>query len=51
LDVTTVYIYQIIREATPSRPYAAALSFLLFGIILMLTVIQNRVTKDQVFYG
>ncbi|MBX3063772.1 MAG: sugar ABC transporter permease [Anaerolineae bacterium] len=51
LDVATVYIYQIIRDNTPSRPYAAALSFILFGIILVLTVIQNRATKDQVFYG
>jgi ABC-type sugar transport system permease subunit len=51
LDVATVYIFQIIREASPSIPYAAALSFLLFGIILILTAVQNRLSRDQVFYG
>lgn len=53
LDVTTVYIYQTIVETSvlKTRPYAAAMSFLLFGIILILTVIQNRLSRDRVFYG
>lgn len=53
MDVTTVYIYEIIRQPDGIKPmpYAAALSFLLFGIILILTVIQNRLSKDVVFYG
>lgn len=50
LDVATVYIFDIIRERG-HRPYAAATSFVLFGIILILTLIQNRLSRDQVFYG
>src|SRR5262249_5338758 len=52
MDTAVVYIYDIIRTATPSRPYPASLSFILFGIILVMTLIQNRVTGgDRVFYG
>jgi multiple sugar transport system permease protein len=53
MDTTTVYIYETILTASvlKTRPYAAALSFLLFGIILILTVIQNRWSRDRVFYG
>mgnify|MGYP005841279251 CR=1 FL=1 len=53
MDTTTVYVYQIILESSvlKTRPYAASLSFLLFGIILILTVVQNRLSRDRVFYG
>lgn len=53
LDTTTVYIYNTILETSvlKTRPYAAAMSFLLFGIILILTIIQNRLSRDRVFYG
>jgi ABC-type sugar transport system permease subunit len=53
MDTTTVYIYNTILEASvlKTRPYAAALSFLLFGIILIMTLIQNRMSRDRVFYG
>jgi len=53
MDTTTVYIYETILTASvlKTRPYAAAMSFLLFGIILILTVIQNRLSRDRVFYG
>ncbi|PJF35101.1 MAG: hypothetical protein CUN49_12280 [Candidatus Thermofonsia Clade 1 bacterium] len=53
LDTTTVYIYETIQTASAikTRPYAAAMSFLLFGIILILTLLQNRLTRDKVFYG
>ena len=53
MDTATVYIYNTILTASvlKTRPYAAAMSFLLFGIILILTVIQNRLSKDRVFYG
>ncbi len=53
MDTTTVYIYETILTASvlKTRPYAASLSFLLFGIILILTVIQNRLSRDRVFYG
>ncbi len=51
MDTATVYIYDLIREGAESRSYAAAASFVLFGIILIMTLIQNRLSKDQVFYG
>lgn len=51
MDTAMVYIYEIIRTTNPSRAYAAALSVVLFGVILILTIIQNRVSRDQVFYG
>ncbi len=53
LDTTTVYIYETILEASAikTRPYAASMSFLLFGIILILTLLQNRFTRNRVFYG
>ena len=51
MDVATVYIYQIIRQGPQSRAYASSLAFVLFGAILVLTLIQNRVARDQVFYG
>jgi multiple sugar transport system permease protein len=31
--------------------YASAMSFVLFGIILILTLIQNEVSRERVFYG
>jgi len=49
MDTTTVIIYDAIRNGL--LPYASATAFVLFALILMLTLIQNRVTKDQVFYG
>jgi multiple sugar transport system permease protein len=53
MDTTVVYIYETILQASEikTRPYAAAMSFLLFGIILILTIVQNRLSKDRVFYG
>ncbi len=49
MDTATVKIFETIRNG--SLPYASAMSFVLFGIILLLTVAQNRIARDQVFYG
>jgi ABC-type sugar transport system permease subunit len=51
MDVATVYIFQLIRTGSRPWSYAAATAFVLFGIIMILTLIQNRLTRDQVFYG
>jgi multiple sugar transport system permease protein len=56
IDTAMIYIYNVIREqssgvALKTQSYAAALSFLLFGIILILTIVQNRYSRDRVFYG
>jgi ABC-type sugar transport system permease subunit len=31
--------------------YAAALAFVLLGVILVLTIINNKVAEERVFYG
>ena len=31
--------------------YASAMAFVLFGIILILTLVQNEASKGRVFYG
>ncbi len=49
MDVATVQIFDALRSGL--LPYAAAMSFVLFGIIMVLTLVQNRVARDQVFYG
>ncbi|MEP7286354.1 MAG: sugar ABC transporter permease, partial [Chloroflexota bacterium] len=49
MDTATVYIFDQIRQG--NRPYAAATGFVVFGIILILTLVQNRLSRDQVFYG
>lgn len=54
IDTAMIYIYQNIQYAAPpskTYAYASALSFLLFGIILILTIVQNRYSRDRVFYG
>jgi len=51
MDTTTVYIFNMIREGSQPRSYASTAAFILFGIILILTLIQTRVSRDQVFYG
>jgi multiple sugar transport system permease protein len=51
MDTATVYIFELIRTGSKSWSYAAAAAFVLFGIVLVLTLIQNRVSRDRVFYG
>ena len=50
VDTLTVRIFEEYRRA--SNPgYGASLAFILFGVIVLLTVTQNRLAKDRVFYG
>lgn len=49
-DTASVVIFQTIRESV-RYGYASALAILLLVIILVLTVINNRVAKERVFYG
>ncbi len=49
MDVATVKIYDAIRYGL--LPYASSMAFILFGLILILTLVQSRITRDQVFYG
>ncbi len=51
VDTVNIYIYEEIRAANPDYGYGAAMAFVLFGVILILTLIQNRVIGRRVFYG
>lgn len=50
IDTMTVHIFQTLYAANDPG-YAAALAFSLFGVILVLTLVQNRLAREQVFYG
>lgn len=50
IDTMSVHIFKTLY--TDNDPgYAAALAFTLFGVILILTLVQNRLAREQVFYG
>ncbi len=51
VDTINIYIYEEIRAANPDYAYGAAMAFVLFAVILILTLIQNRVIGRRVFYG
>lgn len=51
VDTINIYIYEAIRDANPDYAYGAAMAFVLFAVILTLTLIQNRVIGRRVFYG
>lgn len=46
----SIYIWQQFREAS-KYGYASAMAFILFGIILTLTQMQNKIAKEKVHYG
>ena len=50
IDTMSVHIFNQLYSANDPG-YAAALAFSLFGVILVLTLVQNRLTREQVFYG
>ncbi len=50
IDTMSVYIFTRLYDANDPG-HAAALAFILFGTILILTLVQNRLTREQVFYG
>ena len=46
----TIYMFRVFWD-NQNMGYGSALAFVLFGIILVLTVIQNRVLERRVHYG
>ncbi|MBN2304374.1 MAG: sugar ABC transporter permease [Anaerolineae bacterium] len=50
IDTMSVHIFNTLYSAN-NPGYAAALAFSLFGVILILTLVQNRLAREQVFYG
>ena len=51
VDTLSVYIFETARATDPNMGYGSALSFVLFGVILLLTLFQNRLAESRVFYG
>lgn len=51
VDTLNIYIFNEINAARPNYANGAAIAFVLFAIILVLTLIQNRIAGRRVFYG
>jgi multiple sugar transport system permease protein len=51
VDTVNLYIYNEIQTTSPDYAYGSAMAFVLFGVLLVLTLIQNRVAERRVFYG
>lgn len=51
VDTINIYIYEELRDSTPDYAYGSAMAFVLFAVILMLTLVQNRLVGRRVFYG
>lgn len=51
LDTVSIYIFKQITDSTPNYGYGSALAFVLFAVILVLTIAQNRFAGRRVFYG
>ncbi len=50
VDTMSMVIWDLLK--TDNRyGYAATMSFILFGVVLLLTVINNKVQGEKVFYG
>jgi len=51
VDTMGVLIYRTVSATQPDMGYGAALSLVLFVVILIFTRIQNRVSESRVHYG
>ncbi len=51
VDTLGVYIFRQVQNTDPNMGYGSAVAFVLFGIILLLTIFQNRIAGSKVFYG
>ncbi|MBZ0281367.1 MAG: sugar ABC transporter permease [Anaerolineae bacterium] len=51
MDTVSIYIFKQITDASPNYGYGSALAFVLFAVILLLTILQNRFAGRRVFYG
>ncbi len=51
VDTLNIHIYQQVQSNNPDFAYGSAMAFVLFVVILVLTLIQNRVMGRKVFYG
>lgn len=51
VDTLGVHIFETVRSTDPNMGYGSAMSFVLFGVILLLTLFQNRFLGSRVHYG
>jgi ABC-type sugar transport system permease subunit len=51
VDTINIYILEEIRASRPDYAYGSAMAFVLFAVILVLTILQNRYAQRRVFYG
>ncbi|MBL8133076.1 MAG: sugar ABC transporter permease [Anaerolineae bacterium] len=51
VDTIGVTIFETINSTDPNMGYGSAMAFVLFGVILILTFVQNRIASRSVFYG
>ncbi|MBA3875279.1 MAG: sugar ABC transporter permease, partial [Anaerolineae bacterium] len=51
VDTMGVYIFRIVQNTDPNLGYGSAMAFVLFAVILLLTIFQNRIAGSRVFYG
>lgn len=51
VDTINIYIFEEINASRPNYAYGSALAFVLFAVILLLTLFQNRFAGRKVFYG
>jgi multiple sugar transport system permease protein len=51
VDTVGVRIFDIINRAQPEYGYGAGMAMVLFAVILIITIFQNRFVGNKVFYG
>jgi multiple sugar transport system permease protein len=51
VDTIGVYIFEVVQSSDPNMGYGSALAVVLFVVILILTLVQNRIAERSVFYG
>ena len=51
VDTLGVHIFETVRSTDPNMGYGSAMSFVLFGVILVLTLLQNRIMGSRVNNG
>lgn len=50
VDTVGVYLFETVSERA-EYGYGSAMAFVLFGVILVITIFQNRILSNRVFYG
>ncbi|GAB5489914.1 MAG: hypothetical protein Phog2KO_01290 [Phototrophicaceae bacterium] len=51
VNTINLYIYDEITRSSPNYAYGSAMAFVLFAVILILTLVQNNIAGRRVFYG